>query len=87
MSKPYKIVRIVVNTIKEALLRGGSVQIQGFGTFSVKESKKRKRKVVYFYGRNEKHSAIVDVEPKKYAFFHPSRGLKGFVNQGVEDES
>lgn len=63
----------VLEEISAALERGESVKISSFGTFSVREKKKR-------IGRNPKTGVEVPILPRRILSFHSSQMLKKQVN-------
>jgi integration host factor subunit beta len=68
-----KIAKIVVDTIidsiKNAIVRGERVEIRGFGSFSLRTYKSYK-------GRNPKNGQVVNVPPKKLPYFKVGKELK-----------
>lgn len=62
------------NIMKENILQGNDVKIQGFGNFLVK---KRGRRM----GRNLKTGEEKVIEPRNVVTFKPSRILKNSVNE------
>lgn len=83
-----KAVKGIFKTIEKALRRGETVQIVGFGTFKLAKIAPRKNHWLmhdpvtggYMMLPNAKEKA------KTYVKFTPSRDLKRFVSEGVEDE-
>jgi len=73
----HDIAQLVVNNIfdsmTEALSRGESIEIRGFGSFSVRHYPARE-------GRNPKSGAQVAVPPRKKPFFKVGKELKNRVN-------
>ena len=65
-----KIVSAVLNGVKKGLKKDKSVQVIGFGTFSVKNRKARK-------GRNPKTGQEIDIKASKTVGFKPGKQLKG----------
>lgn len=63
-----KAVKAVIDTITETLKRGDSVQLIGFGTFSVDERAARE-------GRNPQTGEKMQIAAKKVAKWKPSKGL------------
>jgi integration host factor subunit beta len=55
-------VRVVFDSMEEALLRGEGVELRGFGSFSV-------RSYGAYRGRNPRNGAPVDVDPKRSPVF------------------
>lgn len=68
-----KIAKIVVDTIidsiKDAIVKGERVEIRGFGSFSLRDYKSYK-------GRNPKNGEVVNVPPKKLPYFKVGKELK-----------
>lgn len=62
----------VFQAISECLISGQSVQIRGFGTFSVVERAARQ-------GRAVKSGETVQIPPRTVPVFKPSAGLKEMV--------
>ena len=61
-------------SIKQALVNGGRVEVRGFGSFAVKEYDG-------YTGRNPKTGIKVEVKPKKLPFFKTGRGFKNYLNR------
>ena len=68
-----RIINLVFDSFTDALKNGGRIEIRGFGVFSVREYDGYK-------GRNPKNGQIVDVKPKKNAFFKAGKELKNGVD-------
>jgi DNA-binding protein HU-beta len=62
----------VLGGIKDGLKKDGSVQLIGFGTFSVKHRDARK-------GRNPRTGAEIKIKASKTVGFRPGKGLKDSV--------
>lgn len=60
-------------TLTEALARGESVSISGFGTFSVKERAARQ-------GRNPRTGEAITIAASKVASFKAGKGLRDAVS-------
>ena len=73
----HDIAQLVVNNIfdsmTEALRKGESIEIRGFGSFSVRNYSARE-------GRNPKTGERVPVPPRKKPFFKVGKELKNRVN-------
>lgn len=69
-----ELVRLIIDTMKEALVEGEKVQITGFGTFEVKDRAPR-------IGRNPKTNEEVKIKAFRKPVFRPSQTLKDLVNQ------
>ena len=68
-----RLINLVFDGFTDALKNGGRIEIRGFGVFSVREYDGYK-------GRNPKTGEIVEVKPKKGAFFKVGRELKKGVD-------
>jgi integration host factor subunit beta len=68
------IVETVFDSIKEALAKGGKVEIRGFGNFRLRNRNARK-------ARNPKTGESVSVPPKKVPFFKVGKELREMVNK------
>jgi integration host factor subunit beta len=69
------IVETVFESIKDALAKGGKVEIRGFGNFKLRSRKARK-------ARNPKTGKPVEVPPKKVPYFKVGKELREMVNKG-----
>ncbi len=63
-----------IEAIGDALAKGESVQLIGFGTFDVKERAARE-------GRNPRSGEVVKIAASKAPHFKPGKALKDKVNQ------
>lgn len=70
-----RIISHIFGGFTDALKNGGRIEIRGFGSFTVREYDGYK-------GRNPKTGQIVEVKPKKGAFFKVGRELKKIVDGG-----
>ncbi len=81
---PLKDSRSIVDTIlesmAEALVRGDSVEIRGFGSFQVREYET-------YTGRNPKTGHQIEVAPKRLPFFKVSKELQEQVNASCGNKS
>lgn len=68
------IVETVFDSIKDALAKGGKVEIRGFGNFRLRNRNARK-------ARNPKTGESVSVPPKKVPFFKVGKELREMVNK------
>ncbi|AKR49631.1 integration host factor subunit alpha [Acetobacter pasteurianus] len=68
----------VLETVMDALERGESVKISGFGTFSVRKKGQRS-------GRNPKTGEEVPILPRSVLVFRPSQLLRAEVNHETLD--
>lgn len=62
-----------LDSVKEALAAGDSVNLIGFGTFSVRERTARK-------GKNPRTGAVIDIPASKVPAFKAGKPLKDQVN-------
>lgn len=62
----------MIDSIKDALAKGESVRLVGFGTFSVKNRKAR-------IGRNPQTGEELQIKAKKVPVFSAGKGLKDAV--------
>lgn len=68
------VVETVFDSIKDALAKGGKVEIRGFGNFKLRSRKARK-------ARNPKTGEAVDVPPKKVPYFKVGKDLREMINK------
>lgn len=68
------ITNTVIDTMTEALARGESIEIRGFGSFVIKNYES-------YEGRNPKTGKKIKVKPKKLPFFKVGKDLREQVNQ------
>ena len=66
------IVNTIIDMMTEALAKGESIEIRGFGSFVVKEYDT-------YTGRNPKTGEQIKVKPKKLPFFKVGKELKEAV--------
>lgn len=69
------LLEMVLGEITQALLKGETVKISSFGSFSVRQKGQR-------IGRNPKTGEEVPILPRKVLVFRPSQLLKGRIRQG-----
>ena len=69
------LVESVLDHIADALVRGESVKISSFGTFSIRDKNAR-------IGRNPKTGEEVPIEPRRVLTFRPSHMMKDRVDSG-----
>ena len=67
------ITNTLIDTMTEALAKGDSIEIRGFGSFVVKEYDS-------YTGRNPKTGAQISVPPQKLPFFKVGKELKEIVD-------
>jgi integration host factor subunit beta len=70
------VVETIFSSIKEALAKGGKVEIRGFGNFKLRSRKARK-------ARNPKTGESVDVPPKKVPYFKVGKELREMINKNI----
>lgn len=70
----WKIVDTILDTMSEALGRGESIQLRGFGTFKIKQ-------YGTYTARNPRTQEKVPVKPKKLPVFTVGKELKDAVNE------
>lgn len=69
------LVESVLSHMSDALVRGETVKISSFGTFSVRQKNER-------VGRNPKTGTEVPIPPRRVLVFRPSHVLKDRINEG-----
>jgi integration host factor subunit beta len=69
------ITNTVIETMTEALAKGESIEIRGFGSFVIK-------KYDSYEGRNPKTGKKIQVQPKRLPFFKVGKELREKVNNG-----
>ena len=72
------LLEMVLNMMSDALVRGESVKISSFGSFSSRQKGQR-------IGRNPKTGEEVPILPRKVLVFRPSQVLKSRVNERSSD--
>lgn len=70
-----ELVESVIQHVSDALVRGETVKISSFGTFSVREKAAR-------VGRNPKTGEEVPIHPRRVLTFRPSHLMKDRVASG-----
>jgi integration host factor subunit beta len=70
------IIEEIFKSIKDALAKGGKVEIRGFGNFRLRSRNARK-------ARNPKTGESVDVPPKKVPYFKVGKELREMVNRNL----
>lgn len=68
------ITNTVIDTMTDALARGESIEIRGFGSFVIKQYGS-------YEGRNPKTGKKIKVSPKKLPFFKVGKDLRELVNR------
>ncbi len=74
------ITNTLIDTMSEALARGDSIEIRGFGSFVVKEYDS-------YTGRNPKTGEKIKVSPKKLPFFKVGKDLREQVNRNRAEKA
>ncbi|MCX7675404.1 MAG: integration host factor subunit beta [Bdellovibrionaceae bacterium] len=81
LSIPETKAQVSVEAIMESstlqLIKGGRLEIRGFGTFSVRQYEGRK-------GRNPRNGRAIRVEPKKLPHFKMAKELKNELIEAYE---
>lgn len=72
--KAEEIVNILFDSMSDTLVKGGRIEIRGFGSFVVKDYKA-------YQGRNPKTGQVIEVKPKKLPFFKVGKDLRDRVNR------
>ncbi len=73
------LLEMVLDLMSDALVRGESVKISSFGSFSSRQKGQR-------IGRNPKTGEEVPILPRKVLVFRPSQVLKSRVNERSNSE-
>lgn len=72
-SRAELVVNCVFESMAETLARGGSIEVRGFGSFTVRHYKP-------YVGKNPRNADPVTVGPKKLPFFKVGKELRELVN-------
>jgi len=72
------IVNAMFDAMANSLMRGGRIEIRGFGSFAVKPASRARQ------GRNPKTGQLVKVDAKQIPFFRAGKELRIEVN-GAEE--
>ncbi len=72
-----RVVNVLFDSIREALLRGDRVEIRGFGTFKA-------RHYQAYTGRNPRTGVPISVAPKVLPVFKVGKDLRIRVNGGTD---
>lgn len=75
-SESANLVEAVLDRIADSLVRGESVKISSFGSFTVRSKGRR-------IGRNPKTGEEVPILPRRVLVFRPSHILKERINAGA----
>ncbi len=74
------LVKAVLDTMSDTLVRGEHVKLSSFGTFMVREKRGR-------IGRNPKTGEEVPITPRRVLVFRPSQVMKSQINStGSSDD-
>ncbi|QQR80476.1 MAG: integration host factor subunit beta [Deltaproteobacteria bacterium] len=68
-----EVVNLIFDSMSNALVTGGRIEIRGFGSFVVREYESYK-------GRNPRTGESIQVKPKKLPFFKVGKELKELVD-------
>ena len=68
-----EVVNLIFDSMSNALVQGGRIEIRGFGSFVVREYESYK-------GRNPRTGESIQVKPKKLPFFKVGKELKELVD-------
>jgi integration host factor subunit alpha len=71
-----ELVERVLDEISKTLMKGETVKLSSFGTFSVRKKGGR-------VGRNPKTGEEVPIQPRRVLVFRPSHVLKDFINRSL----
>jgi integration host factor subunit beta len=74
-----RVLEAVLKTVADALQRGEKVDLRGFGTFKIRETKARQ-------ARNPRTGEAVSVPAKKVGTFKPSKELSSLLNTETASE-
>ncbi len=69
-----ELLEAVLSEISDALVRGESVKVSSFGSFSIRQKGQRT-------GRNPKTGEEVPILPRRVLVFRPSQVLKARINE------
>lgn len=68
-----RIVNLIFDGFKDALVKGDRIEIRGFGSFMMREYKT-------YTGRNPKTGIVVEVRSKRLPYFKVGKELKERIN-------
>ncbi len=74
------LVERVLDEISASLMRGETVKLSSFGTFSVRQKGGR-------VGRNPKTGEEVPIDPRRVLIFRPSHVLKDQINKALSTKA
>jgi len=72
------LVEAVIDQVIEALIKGESVKLAGFGTFTLRDKKER-------IGRNPKTGEEVPITPRRVLTFKPSQMMRDRVDAALSN--
>lgn len=78
-SESAELVEAVIDNIIDALLRGESVKLAGFGTFSLRDKAER-------MGRNPKTGKAVPITSRRVLAFKPSQVVRERVDAALSNK-
>lgn len=64
-----RVVEVIFDAIKDAMMKGERIELRGLGTFGVKQHKSR-------IARNLKTGEPIHLPPRRVPFFKPGKELK-----------
>ena len=79
-SESAELVESVINNIIDALLRGETVKLAGFGTFSLRDKAER-------MGRNAKTGKAVPITSRRVLAFKPSQVVRERVDAALSNKA
>ena len=80
--KAYEIVKAVCTAITEALHRGETVTVRGFGKFEIKERKAHKHRCYFPDPRHPNRIVqMVDLPAKSFVSFKPDNPLLDYLSE------
>jgi len=68
-----RIVNLIFDGFKDALVKGDRIEIRGFGSFVMREYRS-------YAGRNPKTGIVVEVKPKRLPYFKVGKELRKRMN-------
>jgi nucleoid DNA-binding protein len=77
----YRVVRAIVSTMANALLKGERIRIDGFGIFQTYERPATRTPVSRFLFKKGAFREIITLSPTKRIIFKPSKALLRFINE------
>ncbi len=75
-SESAQLVESIINHVIDALIRGETVKLAGFGTFSLRDKNER-------VGRNPKTGQTVQITSRRVLVFKPSQVLRERVDSSL----